>query len=221
MVGAQLIPATALADPEPAPRPQADPAVPGDQEILHNIIYRARADGTFRVERRYVAYKMDDQNVRQRPADAAPRAVRSRSTPCWPTPKQAGMRVVDRLAVRIESALRDPGRRPDRRAGRSVHRAAAVPRRRTTRCTARCSAAPADDIPVAQSEAAPPRQPAAPGARRRQQRRSAAYGLAGFPGTPAGGVRPRHARARTRRGTTAPWRRRNPWRASASRLAAR
>jgi len=57
--GAQLIPATALADPNTGPQTEVQPA-PGE-EVLHNIIYRARADGTSRGA--VVAYKMDDQNV--------------------------------------------------------------------------------------------------------------------------------------------------------------
>ena len=60
--GAQLIPATALADPDPGPTgPQTEiqPA-PGDQ-LKHNITYRARADGTSRGA--VVAYKQDDANV--------------------------------------------------------------------------------------------------------------------------------------------------------------
>jgi hypothetical protein len=54
-------PATALAQPgtEPAePQPGPDAAVP---EVLHNVIYRARADGTSRDA--VVAYKQDDANV--------------------------------------------------------------------------------------------------------------------------------------------------------------
>ena len=47
-VASQLIPVPALADPPPAD-PQSDvvPA-PGDQGVLHNIIYRARVDGVSR-----------------------------------------------------------------------------------------------------------------------------------------------------------------------------
>ena len=60
---AQLSPAIALADPDPGPGPgpqtEVQPA-PGN-ELLHNVIYRARADGTSRGA--IVAYKMDDQNV--------------------------------------------------------------------------------------------------------------------------------------------------------------
>jgi hypothetical protein len=45
--GSQLIPATALADPEVPPQPQLD-APPQNQGVLHNIIYRARVDGVSR-----------------------------------------------------------------------------------------------------------------------------------------------------------------------------
>jgi hypothetical protein len=54
-------PATALAQPgtEPAePQPAPNAAVP---EALHNVIYRARADGTSRDA--VIAYKQDDSNV--------------------------------------------------------------------------------------------------------------------------------------------------------------
>ena len=57
--GSQLIPATALADPEVDPQIEEQPAPA--PEVLHNVIYRARADGTSRGA--VVAYKMDDQNV--------------------------------------------------------------------------------------------------------------------------------------------------------------
>jgi hypothetical protein len=60
--GSQLIPAVALADPPPDPAPQPESVqelAPGQE--LHNIIYRARADGTSRGA--VVAYKMDDKNV--------------------------------------------------------------------------------------------------------------------------------------------------------------
>ena len=46
LAGSQLIPAAAVADPEAPPQP--DPAVAGDEEVLHNIIYRARVDGVSR-----------------------------------------------------------------------------------------------------------------------------------------------------------------------------
>jgi hypothetical protein len=46
MAASQLLPAAALADPEIPPEPQ--PAVQGEEELLHNIIYRARVDGVSR-----------------------------------------------------------------------------------------------------------------------------------------------------------------------------
>jgi hypothetical protein len=60
-VGSQLTAATALADPTPAPTPT--PAATGEAgpQVLHNITYRARADGTSRGA--VVAYKIDDNNV--------------------------------------------------------------------------------------------------------------------------------------------------------------
>jgi hypothetical protein len=45
IVGSQLIPAVALADPE---GPPPDPAAQGDPGVLHNIVYRARVDGVSR-----------------------------------------------------------------------------------------------------------------------------------------------------------------------------
>jgi hypothetical protein len=66
VVGAVMIATSpiVLADPEPdAPTPGPVDVVapaPGD-EVLHNVIYRARADGTSRGA--VVAYKMDDTNV--------------------------------------------------------------------------------------------------------------------------------------------------------------
>ncbi|MDT5187515.1 MAG: hypothetical protein QOI29_5673 [Mycobacterium sp.] len=59
--GVQLSPAIALADPAPGPQTEVPPPPPPGGELLHNIIYRARADGTSRGA--VVAYKMDDQNV--------------------------------------------------------------------------------------------------------------------------------------------------------------
>ncbi|BBY67331.1 hypothetical protein [Mycolicibacterium helvum] len=62
-VGSQLTAATALADPAPTPPPAPAPAANGgsDPQLLHNITYRARADGTSRGA--VVAYKIDDNNV--------------------------------------------------------------------------------------------------------------------------------------------------------------
>ena len=44
LAGSQLVPATALADPELEPTPTPAAA----QEVLHNIVYRARVDGVSR-----------------------------------------------------------------------------------------------------------------------------------------------------------------------------
>ncbi|MDT5101555.1 MAG: hypothetical protein QOC76_5292 [Mycobacterium sp.] len=46
IVGSQLIPTAALADPEGPPQPS--PAAQGDTGALHNIVYRARVDGVSR-----------------------------------------------------------------------------------------------------------------------------------------------------------------------------
>jgi hypothetical protein len=47
LVSAQLMPATALADPQEQPQPQVD-VPPPSNEVLHNIVYRARIDGVSR-----------------------------------------------------------------------------------------------------------------------------------------------------------------------------
>jgi hypothetical protein len=60
LVCAQLLPATAQAQPDPTQTETELQPAP-DQEILHNVIYRARATGTSRGA--VVAYKMDDHNV--------------------------------------------------------------------------------------------------------------------------------------------------------------
>jgi hypothetical protein len=64
LAGSQFVPAVAMADPETDPQTQGPPAPEGtapQPEVLHNVIYRARADGTSRDA--VVAYKMDDKNV--------------------------------------------------------------------------------------------------------------------------------------------------------------
>ncbi len=47
LAGSQLIAPAALADPETT-QPAPDPAATADQELLHNIVYRARVDGVSR-----------------------------------------------------------------------------------------------------------------------------------------------------------------------------
>jgi hypothetical protein len=89
--GAQLIPATALAGPntEPAgPETEVQPA-PGDP-LLHNVTYKARADGTSRGA--VVAYKIDDVNVNSEQPTLLPGRTFEVNT-VLDDPKQAGMEV--------------------------------------------------------------------------------------------------------------------------------
>lgn len=55
----QVIPAVAAADPEPAPPPP--PVTDPSAQLLHNVTYKARADGTSRGA--VLAYKADDHNI--------------------------------------------------------------------------------------------------------------------------------------------------------------
>ena len=62
--GAMMSPAVASAQPVDGTETEVTPAPEGtapQPEVLHNVIYRARADGTSRDA--VVAYKMDDENV--------------------------------------------------------------------------------------------------------------------------------------------------------------
>ncbi|MHC9294776.1 hypothetical protein ACRCUN_20110 [Mycobacterium sp. LTG2003] len=56
--GAQLVPATALAEPEMPPQPEVEPQP--DQQ-LHNVTYKARIDGVSRNAQ--ITYKIDDSQV--------------------------------------------------------------------------------------------------------------------------------------------------------------
>ncbi|HVQ51297.1 MAG TPA: hypothetical protein VMS92_14745, partial [Mycobacterium sp.] len=87
VVGAavQLSPATAFADPNPGPQTEIQPA-PGDQ-LLHNVTYRARADGTSRGA--VVAYKIDDSNVNSEQPTLLPGSTFEANT-VLADPKQAG-----------------------------------------------------------------------------------------------------------------------------------
>ena len=84
--GAQLSPATAFADPDPGPQTEVQPA-PADG-LLHNVIYRARADGTSRGA--VVAYKIDDTNVNSEQPTLLPGSTFEVNT-VLANPKQAGM----------------------------------------------------------------------------------------------------------------------------------
>ncbi|MFI5511561.1 hypothetical protein ACIA48_29230 [Mycobacterium sp. NPDC051804] len=80
-------PAAALAQPgtEPAEPQPAPAAVP---EVLHNVIYRARADGTSRDA--VVAYKQDDANVNSATPTMLPGQTFEVNT-VLDDPKKAGM----------------------------------------------------------------------------------------------------------------------------------
>ena len=85
---AQLHPASAVADPSAGPQTQVQPAA-GDQ-VLHNITYRARADGTSRGA--VVAFKIDDANVNSEQPTMLPGSTFEVNT-VLADPKQAGMEV--------------------------------------------------------------------------------------------------------------------------------
>jgi hypothetical protein len=84
--GAQLSPASAYADPNAGPQTGAQ-SPPGDQ-LLHNVTYRARADGTSRGA--VVAYKIDDSNVNSEQPTLLPGSTFEVNT-VLADPKQAGM----------------------------------------------------------------------------------------------------------------------------------
>jgi hypothetical protein len=88
---AQLMPATALADPDTGstgPETEIQPA-PGDQ-LKHNITYRARADGTSRGA--IVAYKIDDTNINSETPTLLPGSTFEVNT-VLDDPRQAGMEI--------------------------------------------------------------------------------------------------------------------------------
>jgi hypothetical protein len=88
VVGSQLIPATAWADPQDPPPP--DPAASNEPGLKHNITYRARADGTSRGA--VVAYKIDDSNVNSEQPTLLPGITFEVNT-VLTDPKLAGMTV--------------------------------------------------------------------------------------------------------------------------------
>jgi hypothetical protein len=85
-VGAQLGPATAFADPDPGP--QTEVQAPPAEGLLHNVTYRARAEGTSRGA--VVAYKIDDSNVNSEQPTLLPGSTFEVNT-VLADPKQAGM----------------------------------------------------------------------------------------------------------------------------------
>ena len=84
--GAQFSPATAFADPDTGPQTEVQPATADG--LLHNVIYRARADGTSRGA--VVAYKIDDTNVNSEQPTLLPGSTFEVNT-VLADPKQAGM----------------------------------------------------------------------------------------------------------------------------------
>jgi hypothetical protein len=86
--GAQLFPSVSLADPDPGPQTEVQPGA--GEEVLHNVIYRARADGTSRGA--VVAYKIDDTNVNSEQPTLLPGSTFEVNT-VLADPKQAGMEV--------------------------------------------------------------------------------------------------------------------------------
>jgi hypothetical protein len=87
VAGSQLRVGAALADPEP---PSPDPPPPPTGEVLHNVTYRARADGTSRGA--VVAYKIDDNNVNSDQPTLLPGFTFEVNT-VLTDPKQAGMEI--------------------------------------------------------------------------------------------------------------------------------
>jgi hypothetical protein len=89
--GAQLIPASAFADPSTGPTgPQTDVQPAPNDGLLHNITYRARADGTSRGA--VVSYKIDDANVNSDQPTLLPGSTFEVNT-VLANPKLAGMEV--------------------------------------------------------------------------------------------------------------------------------
>src|SRR3954468_5487706 len=89
-VGSQLTAASAPADPEPAPPPTPVASDDANPQLLHNITYRARADGTSRGA--VVAYKTDDNNVNSDQPTLLPGMTFEVNTVLH-DPKKAGMEI--------------------------------------------------------------------------------------------------------------------------------
>lgn len=87
VAGSQLSVSPAHADPaSPSPAPPTPPT----GEVLHNVTYRARADGTSRGA--VVAYKIDDNNVNSDQPTLLPGVTFEVNT-VLRDPKQAGMEI--------------------------------------------------------------------------------------------------------------------------------
>ncbi|MGO4446152.1 hypothetical protein AB4Z42_22645 [Mycobacterium sp. 2YAF39] len=89
-VGTLWSPATALAQPDAGTETELPPAPVASPEVLHNVLYRARADGTSRGA--VVAYKQDDSNVNSAEPTLLPGQTFEVNT-VLADPKLAGMQV--------------------------------------------------------------------------------------------------------------------------------
>ena len=87
VAGSQLSVSPAHADPA---SPSPAPPMPPTGEVLHNVTYRARADGTSRGA--VVAYKIDDNNVNSDQPTLLPGVTFEVNTVLH-DPKQAGMEI--------------------------------------------------------------------------------------------------------------------------------
>lgn len=87
LAGSQLTVSPAHADPAP---PSPAPPPPPAGEVLHNVTYRARADGTSRGA--VVAYKIDDTNVNSDQPTLLPGVTFEVNT-VLTDPEQAGMEI--------------------------------------------------------------------------------------------------------------------------------
>jgi hypothetical protein len=87
LAAAMLTPGTAAADPDPAVTPPTQSDAP---PVQHNVLYRARADGTSRGA--VVAYKQDDQNVNSAQPTMLPGQTFEVNT-VLTDPKLAGMEI--------------------------------------------------------------------------------------------------------------------------------
>lgn len=88
LTGAQLTPAVGHAQPDGGT--ETEHQAPAEPQILHNIIYRARADGTSRGA--VVAYKIDDHNVNSAQPTLLPGQTFEVNT-VLADPKLAGMEI--------------------------------------------------------------------------------------------------------------------------------
>jgi len=96
VLGSSAIAAPPTAPAQPDLPPPPDPAAeyelppPTEADLLHNVIYRARADGTSRGA--VVAYKIDDENVNSAQPTMLPGQTFEVNT-VLRDPKQAGMQI--------------------------------------------------------------------------------------------------------------------------------